>query len=332
MFPFTLHLTTTNIYTKRAFLQIYIYFFVNLFPMPTRKDLKSAITQRFIATCEILQKRTLISAYNDLAKTLQMSTGQFSDIRHGRKDVTVHALSLLKNAYPVVNLDYILTGNGSALIESSEIQHKVAEPGDEKVATLERLEYERVTGNNIRVLPILVDSANREHIPLVGSRAAASYIDNLQQPEFFKAMPTLSLPYSISGDGTLRAFEVEGSSMEPTVMEGSIVIAAFVENWAKNIVDGRIYIIITNDSIQLKRIRNRIPERGQLWADSDNPEYIGRPIPVRRIEEVWEMKREIRSNFPNLNKDIMKTVHTLEIEMEEVKDLLNLLAGGKQTK
>lgn len=67
-----------------------------------------------------------------------------------------------------------------------------------------------------------------------------------------------------------RLFEVEGSSMAPTVYPGDIVICQIHHN-LDLILDGSMVIVVTNESILLKRLR-QTNQPNTFNFENDNPE------------------------------------------------------------
>jgi phage repressor protein C with HTH and peptisase S24 domain len=66
-----------------------------------------------------------------------------------------------------------------------------------------------------------------------------------------------------------RLFEVEGDSMAPTIFPGDIIICQKQHNW-KKIVDGSLVLLVTKDSILVKRIKLST-DPGVFVFTNDNP-------------------------------------------------------------
>ncbi len=69
-----------------------------------------------------------------------------------------------------------------------------------------------------------------------------------------------------------KLFEVDGTSMSPTVFPGDIVICQTHHNHDL-ILDGSIVLVITKDSLLLKRLRHSQDPDAYLF-ENDNPEDI----------------------------------------------------------
>ena len=84
-------------------------------------------------------------------------------------------------------------------------------------------------GRTLRVLPIVVDSENKEHITLVNESARAGYTGSYADPEFIESLPSFSLPVKeLYTEQTYRLFQINGDSMLP-ITSGSYVICGYVQ-------------------------------------------------------------------------------------------------------
>jgi hypothetical protein len=151
-------------------------------------------------------------------------------------------------------------------------------------------------GNNIRILPIVVDKEEKERITFVPIKAAAGYLTRYQDVEYIQQLPSFNLPNL--KDGTYRAFEVEGDSMKPTIHAGDIVICRYVENWY-HMMDNKIYLVAGVDGIGIvvKRIMNRIRKENKIILCSENDFYPAFELAASEIFEIWEVKVKVSTNL-----------------------------------
>jgi len=144
---------------------------------------------------------------------------------------------------------------------------------------------------------VTVDYQGQDNIVMVPIPAQAGYLNGLGDPEYIESLPAYRLPGL--NNGTFRMFEVKGHSMYPTIHAGAIAVGEWCENWADDIKDNRIYIIVSkDDGIVIKRCLNRIKKYGNLFLKSDNrAEYPSYPIDLDSVLEVWELKTALIWNF-----------------------------------
>ena len=94
------------------------------------------------------------------------------------------------------------------------------------------------------------------------------------------------------------------------------IVAEWVEDWPTAIRDGRIYVIVLEDDIIIKRINNRIKPKGYLVCQSDNSRlqstFIIKPEDVR---EVWHFKMNMTTNASNPMTDLYTRVADIEADI-----------------
>ena len=178
-------------------------------------------------------------------------------------------------------------------------------------------EVKDIKGEQLRVLSITVDKANRENIELVPEKARAGYMEGYGDPQYIKQLPKFNLPFLT--EGTYRAFEIKGDSMLP-LPSGSIVVGEYVENWT-DVKDGDTYVIVAeNDGIVYKRVFNNIDSGKRLTLHSDNTTYAAYTIKVDEIVEVWKAKAFISQELPGAETSLDKlTSLVMDLQQEVIR-------------
>lgn len=67
---------------------------------------------RFVQLVESLKEQGQLADYVQLAAILETNKAGISDIRAGRKKISIDLLRRLKNSYPLVSLDWVIMGVG----------------------------------------------------------------------------------------------------------------------------------------------------------------------------------------------------------------------------
>ncbi|KAA1245387.1 S24 family peptidase [Aquimarina sp. RZ0] len=161
---------------------------------------------------------------------------------------------------------------------------------------------------------IAVDQEGDENIVYVPTKARAGYLDGYGDTEFIETLPSFSMPHLTNG--TFRCFEVQGNSMVRTFFDGDLVFGKYIEDLS-DIKDGRIYVIVSkNDGIVLKRVINRIEERGKLILKSDNKDgnYPTYTINSEEIMEAWYVTMFASKQMPE-PVDVYDRLHDLETKI-----------------
>lgn len=151
--------------------------------------------------------------------------------------------------------------------------------------------------NSGQVLTITVDNAGNENTELVPVQAQAGYGVQHNEAVYLQDLPK----YRIPGfeNGTYRAFEVAGDSMEPTLNHRDIAVCSYVDNW-RLLVPGDVYVVVTDESVMLKRIHERITDlAGEVMLHSDNPHRKPYAMDRADITQLWRVRGYISTYLPS---------------------------------
>ena len=75
---------------------------------------------RFIQILDDLKQTGVIADYVEAANVLETNKAGISDIKSGRKKLSVEILRRLKLSYPSVNIEWIIMGEGSPFISNKQ--------------------------------------------------------------------------------------------------------------------------------------------------------------------------------------------------------------------
>ena len=113
---------------------------------------------RFVQILDDLRKGGAIADYVEAASILETNKAGISDIKSGRKKLSVEMLRRLKLSYPSVNIDWIILGEGEPFIsdkpvvqqgDTSMFLDRIAEQAEEIGRLKARIEeLERHRGDN----------------------------------------------------------------------------------------------------------------------------------------------------------------------------------------
>ncbi|MFC5046971.1 S24 family peptidase [Aquimarina hainanensis] len=168
---------------------------------------------------------------------------------------------------------------------------------------------------------VAVNQAGEENVVYVPIKARAGYLNGYGDTEYIETLPSFRMPHLTNG--TYRCFEVQGNSMVRTFFDGDLVFGKYIENLS-DIKDGRVYVIVShNDGIILKRVINRIEERGKLILKSDNKDgnYPTYTINADEIMEVWYVTMFASKQMPE-PVDVYDRLHDLESKIVFLEDKL----------
>ena len=191
-------------------------------------------------------------------------------------------------SFPDVSSDWLTLGDGPML--RSEAGTAVATSG--RALPVRGLPVV----NSGKVLAITVDKDGNDNLELVPIHAQAGYAVQHNEAVFVQDLPR----YRVPGfeHGKFRAFEVAGDSMEPTLNHRDIVVCSYVDNW-RLLVPDDMYVVVTTESVMLKRIRQRITDLdSEVMLHSDNTHRRPYPLDTADITELWRVRGYLSTYLP----------------------------------
>ena len=170
---------------------------------------------------------------------------------------------------------------------------------------------------------ITVDSGGNDNIIYVPVKARAGYLSGYGDVEFMESLPTFRLPGL--NNATYRMFEVDGPSMAPNVLHGDRIIGEWIDELDK-IRDNRVYVVVHTGGVAVKRVVNRLKERGKLYLKSDTiahrHEFPTLEIDPEDIKEVWYGRMKISSDFSE-PAEVYHRLADLEMDVMEMKRMMD---------
>jgi transcriptional regulator with XRE-family HTH domain len=187
--------------------------------------------------------------------------------------------------------------------------------GELKVRALEAGNDVYISGGNIRVLSISVNTDNKENVEYVPIKAKAGYLAGFKDPEFIAQLPKFSLPH-LPQNRTYRMFPTEGDSMLP-IPENCLVIAEYVADWT-SLKNTPCIVIMKSEQTFLFKMTSLITASQSLLLHSLNPEYTDNEVWVGDVLEVWKYHSHITDMIPTSDNGMMQQIlnYVKEIKFE----------------
>ncbi len=249
------------------------------------------VTSRFVDTLNVLKDKNVVSSYRGFAMSVDFSPQSLNEILRGKRNVTIDLIAQAVDKYQF-NAQYLYSGVGEMFINDevhveSSSQH---------------------TGVNPTI----------SYVPIA---AQAGYGGQVQDVIMEQELPTFTLPGYEYKTGEHRCFDIAGDSMEPSLYSGDKVVCSRVEMecWETKVKSGLVYIVVTVDSLYVKRVDNQIKSNKCLGLISDNNFYPPFEVPVTELREIWQVDLTI-SSFNASPKCVKNGVYD---QVEELKDMLS---------
>jgi len=104
------------------------------------------------------------------------------------------------------------------------------------------------------------------------------------------------LPGKEYRQGTFRAFEVEGDSMQPTLAARDLIVCQYVEDW-RWMRHFELYVVVVAGDVLVKRAYNQLREYKRLFLLSDNEFYPPIELNAEDLIEVWAVQTRLTTQL-----------------------------------
>lgn len=184
--------------------------------------------------------------------------------------------------FPEVSADWLMLGRGQMEIGSGAATGRITPPN---------------ANSSLQVLTVTVDKDGEETTALVPVQAQAGYSLQHNEAVYLRDLRHYKIPGFEYG--SYRAFEVAGDSMIPIFNHRDVVVTSFVDD-RRLLEPGEAYVVVTNESVMLKRIRQQITSPDmEVVLFSDNPHRKPYPIEGRDIQQLWRVRGYVSSFIPS---------------------------------
>ncbi len=192
-----------------------------------------------------------------------------------RKSIQPDKIIAIQSKFPELNTSWLLTGEGNMLNNSSNAKemgsvYSVSEKDDEVVTV--------------------------DFVPI---SAHATFIENLEinSSEFDKISFVPNSSAERLDAEKYKVFEVEGSSMSPTLADGALILAKEIPEKSWHYAEG-VVVAVYSEFVVVKRVlKNDLLSGNTLVLGSDNEKYGQMTIPLSDIRAIYKAKRIISSDI-----------------------------------
>lgn len=233
--------------------------------------MQSTITERITELIKSLGENT-----NSFSNKIGVSQSTIATALKRNKGVNSELLEKIFNAFPIINNDWLLTGEGDML--KSDLKY-----------------------NEVReVDPNYID------VPLVTVKAQAGYLTNFGNEAFIKDLPIVKVHADRTFHGEYRCFEVSGDSMNDgtlkSICDGDTIFCREVRRdlWHYKLHYKQWFFVINHiEGLLVKQIVNHDIGNGTITCHSLNPVYG--PDFVLKLDDIRELYNVIKITDRSMN-------------------------------
>lgn len=154
-------------------------------------------------------------------------------------------------------------------------------------------------------------------IPIVEIGAAAG-ISGYTNPSYLEVVDRIDMPCHMVGRGhDYYCIRVKGESMAPTLLDSGYLIVRLLKpaEW-QDMRDNLLYVVSTTEGgAYVKRVKNRLRERGFIVCTSDNPDKVSYPnfnLQQEELHSILYVEWYFTAKMPNIHETYYRKVENLE--------------------
>lgn len=197
------------------------------------------------------------------------------NIQKGRNNISPNMAAIITMKYPLINMEWLLTGKGPML--------KPAEPKPVK---------EKPNGGCPSYREIKM-------VPLVQQYAYAGYMLGYEDQVYIEDLPKIPFVVDYHTSGEYLCFEVKGDSMDDgskySYLDGDLVLACEIDPyfWTSklNFKDHNTFIVVHHtEGIVIKEIVDHDVPNGIITLHSYNPFYRDRTVHLAEVDKLFKVE------------------------------------------
>jgi len=212
-----------------------------------------------------------------MAKRAGVSASTITSIIYGRKGKknvpTVETINKIAASVDGINKQWLLTGEG--VIFTSTHPDKDHTQGSEKL-------YKKIA-----------KEVSLIEVPFIPVTVQASFVESFNQGDNFEHLAETRYFHVPNPEEFKKSlsFEVEGSSMEPTLYSADQVLVTPIDKGDWEYASGGVFALIFKDYFVIKRIiNNDLMLSGVLTLHSDNPNGGKLIVKYEDIRAMWKVR------------------------------------------
>ena len=198
-------------------------------------------------------------------------------LRQLRREPSLKKLEGILAAFPEINRDWLLTGEGEMLCSTDVSNARLVGP---------------------YIVPIYGDSGVYRIPALpIGAQAtfAESFTDGVHSASNGEFFDIPLAPEESKIESYLLTIQVDGESMEPTLADGAWILSKRIKDSQWGNVGGVVFVSF-GDFFVVKRIKvNRLFTENYIVLSSDNPDYGEMTVQLSDIHAMWKALRIVSS-------------------------------------
>lgn len=211
--------------------------------------------------------------------TVGLSNGYINSLR---KSPTAEKIQMIIGAYPELNMQWLLTGEGEMLKSQGAV--------DDEPETVTEVAVERKPMRKEREFRTYFKEEKVRMVPLYNIDSVGGFASGNDVIPADEQFIEDYIPFAGAWDDDV-AIRESGDSMSPRIPSGAYMLIRRVVGWQEYFGLGHVYVVALKDG---RRITKRVTRSDQDTAryvkcESFNPDYPPEELPRSMIAGVWKV-------------------------------------------
>ena len=151
---------------------------------------------RFFKIVDVLKKQKELADYVELAGILNTNKAGISDIKQGRKKLSIDNIRSMKISYPKISIDYIIMGEGEMFITPSANIVPVEVPSQKESPVIDKL-FSTLEKKDQRIEELLKDNVRLDSNFLKLIKQISEKLQRVLLLETLRYVPTRVRPLPV---------------------------------------------------------------------------------------------------------------------------------------
>ncbi|RZM20617.1 MAG: helix-turn-helix domain-containing protein [Pedobacter sp.] len=273
---------------------------INVFPINMEKFLGSNLKY-------LRKERGLI--LDDMLQSLDIKRSTFNTYETGKAEPSLTVLSKIASFF----------GLGLDELVSQDLSNKAGSEPSKTIPLPQNRDRSDKTNKKSSI--VTVDTSENSVVPILDVKAAAGPPTMLDEPDYYKELPTFTFPNYFFRGGVLVSIPVRGDSMTPTIKQGDYVIGKELDLLAE-LKSGEVYIIIhqidQRVAFTVKRCFYFAGDEA-ITLQSDNADYPIDQLPVEAVLKIYHVEAALTSQLHKAEFSVKGHLERIERRIDRIE-------------
>jgi hypothetical protein len=237
------------------------------------------VTKRILKIMDLIINEKKVKSMSAMARSLDYSPQSMDKVKNDERNLPLEVVYKFFNIYDI----------NPSLVFNDDLWKRHSDNGGAY--------YQPETSGSME-MAFYVDIENTMQVAMVSNENAKDYMYHHEKDKYIEKLSFMTFSNSDSDFRSLRGFQVKGDDMEPNFFHGDWVFGVRKTGGLNHFNFNRIYIIVLQYDIIIRRITDFDQENNTITVSMDNYAYPDYDISLENVFEIWEFENALTTRFP----------------------------------